>query len=71
MIDFYYKIDIEDFTICSKYNLVLANWKSKRSSLKTYLRQFSNCSLARALNKEEIFSLALDALFIRSQTSSL
>ena len=51
--NFYYEIDIENLTTCSKCDLTLANWKSKRDSLRTHMRQSSNCFFAQALSKDQ------------------
>ena len=53
VVDFCYEIDIEDLTICSECELALANWRSKRDSLRAHMRQSSNCFFAQTLSKDQ------------------
>ena len=66
VVDFCYEIDIENLTTCSKCDLTLIDWKSKRNSLRAHKRQSSNCSIAQALSKDQVFSISLNSTPIES-----
>ena len=50
VVEFCFESNTKNFTICSKCNLKLNNWKFKRNSIKAHMRQSSNCVFVQKLN---------------------
>ena len=54
--EFCFESNTENFTTCSECDLKLNNWKFKRNSMKTHMRQSLKCSFVQSLNKNETSS---------------